>query len=262
MLRYEVESLDGVDEAHRGYYAPTESGAFRLQISGYESAAELRESKARESEGRKAAEAKIRELEATQSDRQYAFAQEQAASAKALAKIPEALRAPVYGSPEYRAALAAYDAEHSAPYIAKLSEAATASKQAEIASLRADLETATLDRVSHELSVKLAHPEYRALLLPHIRERLEARDENGAVVISAKGAASLDDLAEQMRAAPEFSRIIIGASPAEKARHAARVAETLGEPAARQPLTRAKFEALSPEKRAEHARAGTTILDG
>jgi hypothetical protein len=263
VLKFEVPDLSQIDEALRGFYEPTDTGAFRLQISGHQTTAELRESKHRESEGRKAAETRLRELEAAQTDREYKFAREQAALAKELAKMPESLRAHAYGSPEYLAALAAFDAEQSAPYIAKLREATAASQQAHLASLRADLERVTLDRVSHELAAKLARsPECVALLLPHIAARLEGREENGVFVVGTKDAADLDALAEQFRNDVAFAPIIRGASPQERALHAKRVAETIGAKAAPQPLTRAQFERLTPEKRAEQVRAGTSILDG
>jgi O6-methylguanine-DNA--protein-cysteine methyltransferase len=266
VLKFEVPDLSQIDEALRGLYEPTETGAFRLQISGYMTTAELRESKQRETEARKAAETRLRELEAAQSgskgttDSDYKFAQEQAALAK---KIPESLRAHPYGSSEYLAALAAYDAENGPPFIAKLGETTAASQQAHLASLRADLERVTLERVSHELAAKLIRPGCDAMLLiPHIAARLEGREEGGVFSVHSKDAADLDALAEQFRTDNRFERIIKGASQAEKALHAKRVAETLGTPAAREPLTRAKFEALSPERRAESARAGVTILDG
>jgi hypothetical protein len=261
-LRYAVNSLDEVAEAHRSLYRADEAGGFKLDLEGYESASTLLEAKRREKDLRVEAETKLRELLAAQSvskgttDSDYQFAQEQAALAK---KIPESLRAHAYGSPEYLAALAAYDAEHGPAYIEKLTEAATASRQAEIASLRADLERVTEDNAALDIAVELARaPEYHEVLLPHIRERLQGRrDENGKFSDATRA-----EVAAQLRGTPSFWPIIRGASPAEKAAHMRKVAETLGVPPARQPLTRAKFEALSPERRAESVRAGTTILDG
>lgn len=237
MLRYEVENLDAVDPPLRDCYAQIEGGGFRLQISGYQTAAELREEKKRDTEARKVAEAKLRELELAQTDSTDADYR-RAEAAAMLAKIPESLRAPAYRSAEYIAALAAYQAEYSAPFLAKVNEAA-ASMQSQIDSMRADRNQAMLEHAATSLAARIAHPGRLTVLLPHIAARLEGREADGVFSVHAKDASSLDDLAEQFRNDPAFELIIIGASPAEKARQAARVAETLGQPAARQPMTRA-----------------------
>jgi hypothetical protein len=263
-LKYSVPSLDDVEEAHRQHYIADEAGGFKLDLEGYESASELREAKRRERDLKHEAKAKLRELEAAQSgsgysdsDADYAFAESQAALAK---KIPPSLRAHAYGSPEYLAALAALDAEYSASHTAKLREA-TAGQQAQVDSMRADLARVTLERVALYLAAKLARPGCAPLLIPHIAARLVGREENGAFVVGVKDAASLEALAEQFRNDVAFVPIIHGTSPTEKALHHKRVAETLGVKPPTQPLTRAKFEQLSPELRASHVRAGAQIFD-
>jgi hypothetical protein len=133
--------------------------------------------------------------------------------------------------------------------------------QGQLDSMRRDRNRVVVEHAALDLAAKLARPGCNSLLMPHILGRLEAREEGGALVISAKGASGLDDLAEQLRTDPAFAPIIQGASPAEKAGHARRVAETTGQQPPPPTLTRRQFEALSPARRAEHARAGGTILD-
>jgi phosphoglycolate phosphatase-like HAD superfamily hydrolase len=155
---------------------------------------------------------------------------------------------------------AQFNAEAEKKHVQKLAEY-TAAQEAQIASLKADRSQITLEHAAHELAAKLAVSGSSAVLVPHILERLEAREDEGVLIVSAKGHPSLEHLAEELRADPAFERIIVGASPAEKALHARRVAETLGTKAPAQSLTRQAFERLSPEQRSAHARAGTTILD-
>ncbi len=179
-----------------------------------------------------------------------------------LADVDEAFR-PCYLKTEtgYRLdSEADFNAVFEREHARKLSEYA-ASQQAQLASLRADRDRVVLERTAVEIAARLANLDCHTLLMPHIREKLEAHEENGALVISAKGAPTLDHLVEQFRNDPAFAPIIKGASPQEKAFHARRVAETLGASPPTKSMTRAQFERLEPSHRSEHARAGTKISD-
>jgi hypothetical protein len=211
MLKYEVTDLSQVDEALRGCYAKIETGAYRLQISGHQTKEELRAGLAAEKAATAAATAKIKQLQALAAEAEQRQAKQEREDAQRRAEREAQL-----------------SAEYERKHAQKLAEY-VAGMEAQVASLRADRERVTLGRVSHELAAKLIRPGCDAMLLiPHIAARLEGREENGAFVVGVKDAASLDELAEQFRTDNRFERIIIGASPIEKARHAARVAETLG----------------------------------
>jgi hypothetical protein len=244
MLKYEVPDLSQVAEALRGCYEKTEAGAYRLALDGYETPEQLRAGLAAEKAAARAAVAELARLEKLAAESATRLAEQEPEDARRKAEQEAQLNRQ-------------YEQENTR----KLAEY-TASKEAEISSLRADRNRVVLEHAALNIAAKLARAEYVAVLLPHIAERLEGREEGGVFSVHAKDAPDLDALAEQFRADKRFERIIVGASPAEKARHAARVAETLGVKAAQQPITRKQFESLPPERRAESVRAGTTILDG
>jgi hypothetical protein len=136
-----------------------------------------------------------------------------------------------------------------------------AGTEAQLTSMRADRNRIVMERTAHEIAAKLS-PDYAEVLLPHICERLDAHEADGRLVVSAKNLPTLDHLVEEFRADPAFARVVRGASPAEQAFHARRVAETLGASLSTQSMTRAAFERLTPQQRSEHARAGMRISDG
>jgi hypothetical protein len=238
-LQWEVENLDAVEEAHRPHYSKTEAGAFRLNVEGFETAEELREGLRAEVAAKKAARAEVKRLEA-------------------LAVESAPLRAEQEQAARHRAELEAeFNAKAEQENTRKLAEF-KASQQALIAGMRADLERVTEENAVLDIAAELARfPEYREVLLPHIHERLQGRrDENGKFSDATRA-----EVAAQLRGDSAFAPIILGASPQERAIHAKRVAETIGAKTAQQPITRAKFEALTPEKRTDSVRAGVTILD-
>jgi multidrug efflux pump subunit AcrA (membrane-fusion protein) len=68
LLKYTVDSLDGVEEAHKPLYVEQPGGGFRLAVEGVDSADELREALRKERDDRKAAKAQLAELERQQQD--------------------------------------------------------------------------------------------------------------------------------------------------------------------------------------------------
>lgn len=240
-LKYTVESLDAIDPALREHYTPTPNG-FRLELTGHETAEQLLESKRVDRDGRNSAIEKIIVLEKLAAEAATRQTEQDRKDAQAAER--EATR-----SAEYERENTRKLAEHEAGI------------QARVASLRAARDGAALDRVAIDLSVKLAVPGSHELLLPHVRARLEASDADGVLSVSVKDASSYEHLAEQLRADPRFARVIENASPQDRAAHARRVAETLGTPQPRPPLTREKHEALPPAERAAQARGGAEIFD-
>lgn len=241
-LAYEIENLDAVDPAHREYYARTEAGGFRLDVHGIKTAAQELEELRTHTAARRAATAETQRLEKLAAAR---------AEIERLEK-PAPIAEPTPGHSD--------DARLEAETAAKLAEH-VAGREAQIAGLRRDRDDAALARVAVDLAAKLAVPGSHELLLPHIRARLVASDAGGALSVTAKDAPTLDALAEEFRSNPAFARIVTAASAADQARHQQRVNETLGVPAARPTLTRAKFDTLRPAERAAHVRAGAEIFD-
>lgn len=242
-LRYEVSDLADVPEAYRAHYVPTEGGGFRLELDGYETREQLRAGLDAEKSHTQRARAELARLE------------KQAAESALRQSAQE--REDAQRQDERVAQLnVEYEQEHAR----KLREYA-ASQQALIDGMRSARDRAAIKWAADSLAERIARPGCVALLLPHIRERLTVQEDGGAYSVGVKDLPSLDDLAAELFANPAFERIIIGASPQERAIHAKRVAETLGEKPPTQPLMRAQFEKLTPEKRAAHARSGATILD-
>ena len=241
MLKYQISKLDDVHEAHRGLYVQRDSG-FVLDVVGIESPESLRASRHAEKLANNAARGKLAELE-----KQVAEADQRRA-----ADASEAAQRRV----EFEAS---FNADAEKKHAQKLAEA-TASLQAQVESLRADRDRVTEDNTVADIANELARaPEYRAVLIPHIRQRLQGcRDENGRFTETVRA-----EVTAHLRGDAAFAPIIRGASPAERAFHAKRVQETLGgAKAAQKPMTRGQFQALSPAQRSERVRAGVTILDG
>jgi hypothetical protein len=222
----------------RPHYAKIEGGAYRLQINGVETKDELHAGLAREKAAKDAAVAQIHRLQkqAEESAQRQAEQERQDAQAKA----------------EREAELSA---EFERENTRKLDEF-TASQEALIDGMRADRDRVTEDHAALDIAVELARPGCTALLVPHVRALLQGRrDENGKFSDATRA-----DVTAQLRGDIAFSPITRGASPQDRALHAQHVAQTLGTPPPRPRLARARFEALSPEQRAEHARA-TEIFD-
>jgi hypothetical protein len=213
MLKYEVQDLADVEEAHRGLYVPIEAGAFRLDVVGFETAEQLREGLRAEVSAKKAARAELARLEKQAQESAQRQAEEEREAAQRRAELE-----------------AQFNAKAEQEHARKLSEFAAA-QQALIDEMRSARDRAAIKWAAESLAERIARPGCMELLLPHVRDRLIVQEDGGAYVVGVKDLPSLDDLAAELFANPAFERIIKGASAQERAAHARRVAETLGVPA-------------------------------
>jgi hypothetical protein len=236
-LAYEIASLDDAPELVREHYVAKSSGGFRLELTNYETTSEMSAAKDIARDGRNAAAARILELEALALK-----------PPTELEPIPTFERSPddIRLEKEFNDKLAAHEA----------------GIKANIESLRADRNSVALTRTATEIASRLAVSGSHELLMPFILERLVASDAGGVFAVTARDAASLEHLTEQLRNDARFSRVLNGhSSAADKARHQALVDATLGLGLAPSSITRARFEQMSAPERAAHARVGGKIVD-
>jgi hypothetical protein len=243
-VTYEVESLDSVPEWAREHYLAKPSGGFRLEITGRQSAEEMRAEMLEAKAATGQANRKIHELEKRALQDQLTEAR-RLADPKPIVSVPERHPDDIRLEAETNEKIRAHEA----------------GLQAQVASLRSDRDSVALERVAVSIASKLAIAGSTELLLPHVRERLMVSDANGHFEIAAKDAPSIEHLVEQFRADPRFSRVLNGMSTVDKAQHQRRVDETLGIGAAQSSITRAKFEAMNAPERAAYARTGGKIAD-
>ena len=103
-----------------------------------------------------------------------------------------------------------------------------------VEALRSTLQRLTRENAATEIIARIRRPGISAdLLMPTVLARLEAQEHEGNFTAVGKGASgepiSLDALAEELRATPALAPFIAGTTAEEKAAHAARVRETLGQ---------------------------------
>ena len=242
-LQYEIASLDAIEPALREHYVKTKNGGYRLELTNYQTAEQMRTQMLADKSATGRATVRIHELEKQ-------ALQDELAETKRRAE-PKPVVPPERSADDQRLEKEFTD---------KLN-AHEAGLKAQVASLRSDRDSTALERVAAEIASKLAVPGSIDLLLPHVRERLTASDIGGRFEITVKNAASVEHLIEEFRSDPRFARAVNGPNAVDQALHAKRVAETLGISAAQTSVTRAEFERLSAAKRAAHARAGTRIID-
>ena len=77
MLKFEVETLDGLDASLHGLYDKTDSGVYRLKVEGIDPADELKGALKKEREEAKAAKARLAELEKEREELERAKLEEQ-----------------------------------------------------------------------------------------------------------------------------------------------------------------------------------------
>lgn len=170
------------------------------------------------------------------------------------------------GTPEYQAEIDAILAEPEAVAMFNFDVAEVESKlKARGESLRSQVEQLAQEQSAARLACDLS-PRHADLLAPHLKERIRGKwegDEYVTTFAAADGTAiSEDELIREFRARPEFSKVITGASEADKAAHERRVAEVLGStPVTNNKITRAQLDAMSPSARIDAMRGGTTILE-
>lgn len=181
MLKFEIETLEGVDESVAGFYEK-HGDKYRLKVEGLDPADELKEALRKEREERKAAKERAEALERE--------ARERADEAARKKGDTEALEK------SWQEKLAKREAE--------LTEALKA-REAKLTEL-------TVGATASKLAGELAVPGSADVLLPHITSRLRY-EEGKVVVLDPEGKPSAltpDELKQQISEDKRFAPLIVG----------------------------------------------------
>lgn len=266
MLKERIAALEDIPESLRDHYAAGPDGDFELQIEGLD---RLRGAKRMEKQKRQNAESRVRELEtqlrSARTDPHQKPESEMNPKEKFLQQAQQRLARLLPGSEEYRREFAAIEAEMD-PLIAAEVEQASKEGRASIDSLADDYARLRREHEARTIIQAVAGEHAAVLLMPHVLERItvEQRDSEWVVtILDAQGKpTNLEGLRQEFAANSAFAPLLRGESEAEKAAHARRVAEVLGENHGQtKPLSRSTFDALSTASQAHHVRQGGEIFD-
>lgn len=229
-LKYEIDSLDGLGEAVTGFYEKTDSGKFRLKVEGIEDVSGLKR--------------KNEELLA-----------EKRAAADARKQAEESARIAAE-----EAARKSGDVESLDKSWQKKHAEALAAKEAELGTVKGTLNKLLVDNVAVQLATELAVQGSSALLIPHIKSRLEVDTSSGepkTVVLGPDGkrsALTIEELKAELAADPAFAPVIAGSKATGGG-----ASGTGGGGGAAKTVSRARFTELSPGEQMEHIRAGGKV---
>lgn len=194
-LKFAVKTLEEVPEAERALYVEDKEVGFKLAVEGIEDPAELRRAKQRETEGRKAAEKRIADMEAAQATKD-----EDARKAK-----EEALKKAGDVDSLQKSWQEKYDKDIEAErnkYVPALSE------------MEKDLQREMIDRHATEIAAAISLPGSEKVLFPHVQRRLRIEMRDGrrtTVVVDPEGKASamtLDELKKEFVADKGFAPML------------------------------------------------------
>lgn len=196
-LKFAVKTLEEVPEALRDQYVEDKEVGFKLAVEGIEDPAELRRAKARESEGRKAAEKKLADIEAAQAAKDEEIRKANEENAKKTGNIDALNKS---WQEKYDRDLAAKDATY----------------KPAMQSMEEDLTREMIDRHATSLAASIALPGSENVMFPHIRNRLRIETRDGkrtTVVVDKEGktsAMTLDDLKKEFMADKSFAPLLVG----------------------------------------------------
>jgi hypothetical protein len=233
MLKYALETLDGVDESVAGFYEKGEAG-YTLKVDGIprEDVSGLKKKVDELLAEKKAADAKRREAE----EAARLADEERARKSGDLSALEKS----------WQDKLARIEAEKSA---------ALTESQKQIQAL-------TVGRTATDIAAEIAVPGTAKVLLPHISSRLSVDVRDGVpvvVVLDTNGkpsAASLEELKQELANDPAFAPLIVGS----KASGGGAAGATRGG-AGPKTITRTAFEQMSPMQRMEFAKAGGSVTE-
>lgn len=230
-LKYEVDTVEGLDAGIAGLYDKTESGKYRLKVDGIEDTAGLKK--------------KLDEL----------LGEKKAASAKAKEAEEAAARAAEEAARK-TGDVSALEKSWQEKYAKGIGE-----KDSELSNLRGSLNKLLIDNVAVSLANELAVQGSAALLIPHIKSRLEVDTSSGepkTIVLGTDGkrsALTVDELKAEFAANQAFAPVLAGS----KATGGGASGTGAGGGAAKT-VTRAQLSAMSAAQQAEHFRAGGKVI--
>lgn len=153
-----------------------------------------------------------------------------------LARVPERLAAHPCGSPEYEAEKAKINSEVAADVAAAIADERQR-MESDLAAKLAQAKQLSRDREAHAIVAPLAHDDACAQVMrPYARDRISVEDGASPddpfrhTYLDAGGnPTTRAALQAEIRAAPQFQRLVRGGSPEERAAHQRRVALVLRE---------------------------------
>lgn len=231
MLKYEIDSLDGLGEAVTGFYEKTDSGKFRLKVEGIEDVSGLKR--------------KNEELLA-----------EKRAAADARKQAEESARIAAE-----EAARKTGDVESLDKSWQKKHADALAAKEAELGTVKGTLNKLLVDNVAVQLATELAVQGSSALLIPHIKSRLEVDTSSGepkTVVLGPDGkrsALTIEELKAELAANPAFAPVIAGSKATGGG-----ASGTGGGGGAAKTIARPQFDRMEAAERSNFLKSGGKVI--
>lgn len=234
MLKYELESIEELDDSLKGLYQE-QDGKFVLGIEGLP--------KPEDVDGLK------RKVDELLSEKKEAKKAREEAEAEARRISEESARK----SGDTEALEKSWQE--------KLSKRER-ELQEQIDAMGSSVTTMTVDNVAVKLANELAVQGSADLLIPHIKSRLSAEQRDGQYVTVVKdrdgkpSAFTLDDLKSEFVSNPAFAPVIVGSKAtgggANGSNHGGGATKT---------ISRSKFDAMSQSDRAEYAKAGGKVIN-
>lgn len=230
-LKFEVDTVEGLDASIAGLYDKTESGKFRLKVEGIEDTTGLKRQRDELLSEKKAAAQRAKEAE-------------------------ESARIAAEEAARKSGDVAALEKSWQEKYSKGIGE-----KDSELSALRGSLNKMLVDNVAVSLANELAVQGSAAILIPHIKARLEVDTTGGepkTIVLGTDGkrsALTVEELKAEFAANQAFAPVLAGS----KATGGGASGTGAGGGAAKT-VTRAQLSAMSAAQQAEHFRAGGKVI--
>ena len=234
MLKYQIDSVEGLDDSLKGLYQEKD-GKFVLGIDGLPQPEDVDGLKRKVDEllnEKKEAKKKAEEAEET--------ARKAAEEAAKKSGDTEALEK------SWQEKLSKREQE----------------LQAQLDAMSSSVTTMTVDNVAVKLANELAVQGSADLLIPHIKSRLAAEQRDGQYVTVVKdkdgkpSAFTLDDLKSEFTSNPAFAPVIVGSKASGGGANGSKDGG-----GATKTITRSKFDGMSQPDRAAYAKAGGKVID-
>lgn len=229
-LKYEIDTVDGLDASIAGLYDKTEGGKFRLKVEGIEDTAGLKKQRDDLLSEKKAAAQRAKEAE-------------------------ESARIAAEEAARKSGDVSALEKSWQEKYAKGIGE-----KDSELSALRGSLNKMLVDNVAVSLANELAVQGSAAILIPHIKARLDVDTSGGepkTIVLGADGkrsALTIDELKAEFAANQAFAPVLAGSKATGGG------ASGTGGGGAAKTVTRAQLEQMTAAQQTEHFRSGGKVI--
>ena len=224
-LKLTLDSLDGVDEAHKALYVE-QDGKFKLAVDGLEDTSGLKSALEKERKARREAEQRAKLALGEDELEEFERLRAEAAKARGAEDIVNQLKV-----------------RH-----AKEVEAKDKAAQA----YRSMLEKTVLESTASKLLAE--HKGNVGLLMPHIQSALRVEEADGQFQVVPANAASLEEVVTGLKAT-------FPAAFADSGHSGSGAVGGGGGGAKGRTITRAQYDQMTPEDRTSHFKAGGQITD-